>query len=276
MPGTPAPKRSISNSELVGGSDDSLIWKGSRVFNAPPTVLWAGAPSEADNETARYALFCDDFLNQASASASSYTTYTDMNDGATGTNAFQDLPGGVLNILTAAALDDYHGLRTTMKPWKFAAGKELWFEAAFTVTEAATNASSWALGLSDTFTTGGLQAGASGPLASFSGVMIYKVQATMTAKCLSSNGSTQVSGATIATVVSGQKVKVGFYFDGLAITSNITPYVDIGDGAGWVAGASQAITLAGLTQMAPFATIKAGGSNVETMGLDYLKVLQLR
>lgn len=276
MPGTPASARSISNSELVSGADGSLIWKASRVANAPPSVLWAGAPSVADNESGRATEFFDDFLQQASATASAYTTYTDMNDGATGTNAFQDANGGVYNIVTAATLDDYHGIRTTAKPWLFAAGKELWLEAAFTVTEAATNASSWLIGLMSAVTTGGLQTGASGPLASFSGAVIYKVQATMTAKCLSSNGSTQVSGSTIGTVVSGQRVKVGFYFDGLATTSNITPYVDIGDGNGWVAGASQAITLASLAQMCLMATIKAGGSNAETMALDYLKVLQLR
>jgi hypothetical protein len=121
-----------------------------------------------------------------------------------------------------------------------------------------------------------LQTGASGPLASFSGAVIYKVQATMTAKCLSSNSSTQVSGSTIATVVSGQKIKAGFYCDCATTTSNIFPFVDIGDGNGYVAGTSQAITLASLNQMFLFATIKAGGSNAETMALDYIKVMQLR
>lgn len=276
MPGTPATKRSISGATLVDGVDGSLIWHDSRIANAPQSALWIGAPAANDQESGRTTLFFDDFLQQASATASAYATYTDMNDGATGTNAFQNANGGVYNIVTAAALDDYHGIRTTAKPWLFAATKELWLEAAFTVTEAATNASSWLIGLMDTVTTGGLQTGASGPLSSFSGAVIYKVQATMTAKCLSSNGSTQVSGTTIATVVSGQRIKVGFYFDGLATTSNITPYVDIGDGAGWVAGTSQAITLASLAQMCLMATIKAGGSNAETMALDYIKVLQLR
>lgn len=275
MPGNPGTKRLLTE-YLTHNADDSISWQGTRIANAPQNALWANAPSEADNDTSRYSLFIDDFLNQASGSASSYTTYTDMNDGATGTNAFQDLAGGVLNIVTAAALDDYHGLRTTAKPWKFVAGKELWFEAAFTVTEAATNASSWCVGLSDTFTTGMLQTGASGPLASFSGAVIYKVQGTMTAKLLTSNGSTQGTPATIATVVSGQKIKVGFYCDAAATTANVFPYVDIGDGNGYVAGTSQAITLASLNQMALFATIKAGGSNAETMGLDWIKAMQLR
>jgi hypothetical protein len=275
MPGNPGTKRLLTE-YLTHNADDSLSWQGSRIGNAPADPLWVSAPSMNDNSMNRFTLFEDDFLQQASATASAYTTYTDMNDGATGTNAFANSAGGVIQIVTAAALDDYHGLRTTAKPWLFAAGKELWFEAAFTVTEAATNASSWLFGLMDTATTGGLQTGASGPLASFSGCVIYKVQGTMTAKCLSSNSSTQVSGSTIATVVSGQRVRVGFYFDGAATTSNIFPFVDIGDGNGYVAGTSQAITLASLNQMSLMMTIKAGGSNAETLGIDWVKVLQLR
>jgi len=275
MPGNPGTKRALSE-YLSHNADDSLSWQGSRVVNAPPNALWAAAPSEADNDTSRYTLFCDDFLQQASATASAYTTYTDMNDGATGTNAFQDKAGGIINIVTAATLDDYHGLRTTAKPWLFAAAKELWFEASFTVNEAATNASSWFVGLSDTFTTGGLQTGASGPLASFSGAGWFKVQATMAAKFITSNSTTQSISSSIATVVTNQKIKVGFYFDGAATTSNLYPFIDIGDGNGYVAGTSQTITLASLNQMALFATIKAGGSNAETMQLDWIKAMQLR
>lgn len=275
MAGNPGTKRLISEN-LTHNADDSLSWQGSRIVNAPPDAFWATAPSQNENSVNRFTLFEDDFLQQASATASAYTTYTDMNDGATGTNAFQDKAGGIYNIVTAAALDDYHGIRTTAKPWLFVAAKELWFEASFTVNEAATNASSWFVGLSDTFTTGGLQTGSSGPLASFSGAGWFKVQGGMAAKFITSNSTTQSISGSLATVVTNQKVRVGFYFDSAATTSNLFPFIDIGDGNGYISCAAQTITLASLNQMALFATIKAGGANAETMQLDWIKVLQIR
>lgn len=276
MAGTPGPRRSLNDADLYVGSDDSLIFKGSRVVNAPPGSLWLGAPDIHDKDPSRGFLFFDDFLQQASATASAYATYTDMNDGATGTNAFASAAGGVYDIVTAAVLDDYHGIRTPSQMWKFVAAKELWLEAAFTVTEAATNASSWLIGLMDTATTGGLQTGASGPLANYSGAVIFKAQGAMTPKLQTSNGATQHTGAALGTVVSGQQVRIGLYFDGAATTGNVFPFIDIGDGNGWVTGTSQTITLLGLNAMYLMATIKAGGANAETMALDYLKVYQVR
>lgn len=279
--GTPGSKRSLNMAALEVASDGSLLYSGdtatpTRIINAPPTTLWASSPASHDKEQDRAFLFLDDFMQQASATVSAYATYTDMNDGATGTNAFQDASGGIFNIVTAAALDDYHGIRTTAKPWLFAATKELWFEAKFKVAEAAANASSWFIGLSDTFTTGGLQTGASGPLASFSGAGWFKVQSSMAAKFITSNAGTQSISGTLATVVTNQAIKVGFYFDGTATTGNLFPFIDIGDGNGYTACAVQTITLASLAQMALFATIKAGGANAETLQLDYIKCYALR
>lgn len=275
MAGTPAIARSLNDAELAKGSDSSLIWMGSRVANAPPPDLWAGAPAPNDNDPSRAFLFFDDFLQQASATASAYAAYTAMNDAATGTPAFQNVAGGVYNLVTAAAQDDYSGIRTTAKPWLFAAGKELWLEARFKVAEAATNKSAWIFGLVDTVTTGGLQTGASGPLASYDGAVIWKDEGAMIANFETSKAGTQSTTSALGTVVTDTWTKVGFYFDGAATTANIFPYVDVG--AGWVAGASKQITLSGLNQMQLIATIKAGaGGAAETLQVDYLKVLQLR
>ena len=282
MPGTPAIKRSINMGTLAQGSDDSIIGgaNGStpyRIFNAPPTALWAGAPALGDNEVSRYFFFEEDCLMQGSATALNGTTWTDMKSTG-GTNAFQNVAGGVYNMVTSTTNDDYRGIRTTAKNWLFASGKEHWFEAAFTIAEGQTNLSSWVVGFMDTFTTGGLQAGNAGPLANFSGAVIFKAGGGMAAKLMTSNGATQNTSATIATVVTNQKIRVGMYFDGTATTGNVYPYVDIGDGKGWVAGASQTITLAGLNAMSLVATVKCGGSGTtaETMQLDYIACQAIR
>jgi len=132
---TPTIRNSVAGgSFLQRGVDDSLIMKGSRIANAPPPTLWSQAPSPNDNDPSRFFTFFDDFLYQASATASETNTYTLMNDGATGTNAFQNVSGGVYNIVTAAAQDDYSGIRSVSKSWLFQADKELWLEARLRVS----------------------------------------------------------------------------------------------------------------------------------------------
>jgi hypothetical protein len=276
MPGTPGPKRAISE-YLYHASDDSLVWQGSRIVNAPSDALWIGAPSLSDNNIKRYFFFEEDCLMQSSATALNGTTWT-TTKGTGGTNAFQNVAGGVYNLVTAGSNDDYMSIHTTAKNWLFASGKEHWLEAAFTVNEAQTNLSSWSVGWMDTFTTGGLQAGAAGPLANFSGAVVYKAQGGMAVKCLTSNGATQSTPATIATAVTNQKIRVGMYFDGTATTGNVYPFVDIGDGNGFVAGGVQTITLSGLNAMSLNVCVKAGasGTTAETLQLDYIACLALR
>lgn len=271
----------------VGLADDgSMIIDGQQMTqgNFSPAGKIAGhltMPSLGNNPSIQ-SIFFDDFLQQASATGSEYDVYTDMNDGATGTNAFQDANGGWLNVVTAAAADDYHGIRTLAKPWLFAAGKETWLEARFRVSEATTNQSAYIIGLMDTFTTGGIQAGTAGPLASFSGAIFYKNSTSMAMNFMTSNSTTQNKTTGIATTVTNQIAKVMYYCDGGLVSGSttvgiVTPLVDIGDGNGWVKGASQNITFAALNQMALVASIKAGsGAAAETLQLDYLKVNSTR
>ena len=187
------------------------------------------------------------------------------------------MSGGVYNIVTAAAQDDYHGIRSFNKNFLFLANRQAWLEAKFKVAEANTNKSAWLVGLMGTVTTGGLQAGAAGPLANFSGAVAFKNEGIMVAQFMTSNGATQNTNTNLGTVVSNQDVKVGFWFDGQATTSVVTPYIDLGGGAGWTAGTPKNITLASLAQMYLVATIKSGaGGAAETMQLDYIRCVMER
>lgn len=273
---------SVHGSKLGISDDGSLICLGQQVTQgnfspAGKVAAHMDFPALGNNPSTQ-SIFFDDFLQQASATGSEYDVYTDMNDGATGTNAFQDANGGWLNVVTAAAADDYHGIRTLAKPWLFAAGKELWLEARFRVSEGTTNQSGYVIGLMDTFTTGGIQAGTAGPLASFSGAIFYKNSTSMAMNFLTSNSTTQNKTTGIGTVVTNQITKVLFHCDGGLIANSatigvVTPFLDIGDGNGWVKGTAQNITFAALNQMALVASIKAGsGAAAETLQLDYLKV----
>jgi hypothetical protein len=92
-----------------------------------------------------------------------------------------------------------------------------------------------------------------------------------------SNAGTQATAAAEATFVTNKWSRVGFYFDGTATTSVITPYYDMNEAGVWTAGTAKNITLAGLEEMHLVAGVKAGPSgNAETLQIDYIKCVQLR
>jgi hypothetical protein len=260
-----------SDLKVEFNSTDSIVTSG------PATLLWAGAPSVLDPDPFKFYGITEDFMNPASATASDLHAWTDNNDGGTGTNAFQDAAGGIYNIVTAAADNDYHAMSSVSEPFLFASGKKLWFEARFKVAEATTNESAWWFGLTDTLTTGGFQADAAGPLASYDGALIWKDEATMDIDFETSNAGTQATTTAMATAVTNTWTKVGFYFDGTVTTSVITPYYAVNDSNTLVAGTPQNITLAGLEEMHLVFGVKAGPTAAaETLQVDYIKCIQLR
>lgn len=272
MTGTPDILTSIHGKRLGLGPNNELIVAGSRVSGPKPPTLWSQAPSPADIDPSNAFVFFDDFFS------ADYHTYTSNDDTATGTNAFQDAAGGIYNVVTAAADNDYHAMSSAAENWLFASGKELWFEARFKLAEANTNESAWWFGLTDTLTTGGLQANAAGPLASYDGALIWKDEATMSIDFETSNAGTQNTTSAMATFVTDTWTRVGFYFDGDPTGSGtgiIYPYVDVG--SGFVAGTEQNITLSGLAEMHGVFGVKAGPSGgAETLQVDYLKIVQVR
>lgn len=265
---------SVHGKRLGLGTGGGLIVNGG-LYTPPASVeispLWANCPASFADPA--YTVFFDDFINPASSTASDYHAYTFITDGATGTNAFQDAANGVFNIVTAAADNDYHALTSVAENWLFSAGKPLWFEARFRLSEATTNESTWWFGLSDTTTTGGMQANAAGPLASYDGALIYKTPETaLTVNFETSNAGTQNTLSAFATGISNTWQRAGFYFDGVG---KITPYFH--NGTSWTAGAPQNITLAGLEEMHLVAGVKAGPTGAaETLQVDYIKIVQLR
>jgi hypothetical protein len=242
-----------------------------RISNAPPPELWRFAPAANENDPGHFFEIFDDFLNPVTSAISDTQAWTVLSDGSTGTPVFQDAAGGIFNVVTAAADNDYSAYSSVLEAFKFASGKELWFEARFKLAEATTNESAWWFGLSDTLTTGGLQANAAGPLASYDGALVWKDEATLEIDFETSNAGTQATLSNFATFISDTWFRVGFYFDG----STITPYVH--NGTSWTKGTAQNITLSGLEEMHTVYGVKAGPSGAaETLQIDYIKCRQLR
>lgn len=268
---------SLHGKRIGFGQKRGLIVNG-QVITPPTSVevspLWANCPANLADPA--YTVFFDDFINPASATASDYHAYTSTNDGGTGTNAFQDAACGVYNVVTAAADNDYQAMSTVAENWLFAAGKPLWFEARFRLSEGTTNESTWWFGLTDTLTTGGMQLNAAGPLASYDGALIFKTpELALTVNFETSNAGTQNTLSYFATSISNTWHRAGFYFDGAATTSTITPYFH--NGTSWTIGTAQNITLSGLEEMHAVFGVKAGPTGAaETLQVDYLKIVQLR
>lgn len=228
-------------------------------------------PSD-EAEISSYHRFVDDFLAPASATASSAMAYTSIDDSGTGTNAFQSVAGGVYNVVTAASDNDYHTMRSVATNWTFAASKKLWADFKFSLTEATVLESTWWMGFSNTTTTGGFQANAAGPLASYTGALVYKTPETaLTVNAQASAVAVQSTLSAFASTVSAAACRVQLYWDGV---SAITPHFY--NGTTWYSPGTLPFT-AGTTAMYLMFGVKAGPTAAaETLAMDYIKVVQQR
>jgi hypothetical protein len=256
---------------------NALVVNGQQVTQAVNPGLWQYCPAYGQDPYPTYEVF-EDFMYPASATASDLTAWTVTSDGGTGTNAFQDAASGIFNIVTAAADNDYQSISLQHEAFLFASGKRLWLEARVKLSEANTSESTWWAGLTDTLTTGGMQANAAGPLANYIGALIWKTPETaMTLNFETSNGATQNTTSAFATSVTNTWTRVGFFFDGTATTSVVTPYACVNDSNTWVAGTAQNITLAGVAEMHLVLGVKAGPTGgAETLQVDYVKCVAER
>lgn len=217
----------------------------------------------------------DDFNYVLNATTSSTLTWGSVDDGVTGTNAFQDAAGGVYNVVTAAADNDYHAMVTQHETFKITAGKKLWVEARVKVAEATTNESTWWVGVTDTTTTGGMQANTAGPLASYDGALFWKTPETaLTLNFETSNAGTQNTLSAAWTTVSDTWTKVAFMWDGI---DKVWPYAAVNGSETWVPGTPQSLSATGMEEMHVVFGVKAGPTAAaETLQIDYILVAQER
>lgn len=209
--------------------------------------------------------------------------WTSVDDGATGTNTANAVAGGEVSIVSAAADNDYHYLKSAAAVFKFAASKPLWFEARFSLTEANTSAANLVFGVSSVVDSTILGDNGAGPPASYSGAVFFKVDGTMTLQFETSNAGTQVTNASVLTFVSGRTYRVGFSFDpGDGTTGIVRPYV-VDETAGTLTNVTatraelgQKLSLASLAAMNVIFGVKAGSASAETLKVDYVRVIQAR
>lgn len=256
------------------GGDIAVQWDGSRLTSGPNIAqstsggLWSGCPSPIDPDPFKSFTFMDDFQNGVDTATNWILT-----TGAGGTISYDDTHGGILLVPTATTDNDHMGLATRSQIVNLVNTKAVWFEARFRLVEPDTNESAWWFGLSDTLTTGGFQANAAGPLASYDGILMSKDEGTMLIDAEASNASSQDTETNLGTFVTNTWTRVGFHITAAATTAVVHYYFNVDDSALMTAhSATTNLTRSGLQEMHLIFGVKAGPSaSLTPLEVDYVK-----
>ena len=182
-------------------------------------------------------------------------TVTETQAGAT--QALTDGDGGLLLITNTAADDDLVALQKVGESYRFASGKELFFEARFKVSDA--TQSDVVIGLQITDIT---------PLDVSDGVFFIKADGSTSVSLLVEKNGTATTTSSVATMANDTFISLGFYYDG---ASSIQYSVN-----GVVKGTSVTTNLPDDEDMTVTIALQNGEAVAKTMTVDYVFVAKER
>jgi hypothetical protein len=182
-------------------------------------------------------------------------TVTETQAGAT--QALTDGDGGLLLLTNTAADDDLVALQKVGESYRFASGKELFFEARFKVSDA--TQSDVVIGLQITDAT---------PLDVSDGVFFIKADGSTSVSLLVEKNGTATTTSSVATMSDDTFISLGFYYDG---ASSIQYSVN-----GVVKGTSVTTNLPDDEDMTVSIAIQNGEAVAKTMTVDYVFVAKER
>jgi len=182
-------------------------------------------------------------------------TVTETQAGAT--QALTDGDGGLLLITNTAADDDLVALQKVGESYRFASGKELFFEARLKVSDA--TQSDVVIGLQITDAT---------PLDVSDGVFFIKADGSTSVSLLVEKNGTATTTSSVATMANNTFISLGFYYDG---ASSIQYFVD-----GVVKGTSVTTNLPDDEDMTVTIALQNGEAVAKTMTVDYVFVAKER
>jgi len=182
-------------------------------------------------------------------------TVTETQAGAT--QALTDGDGGLLLITNTAADDDLVALQKVGESYRFASGKELFFEARLKVSDA--TQSDVVIGLQITDTT---------PLDVSDGVFFIKADGSTSVSLLVEKNGTATTTSSVATMANDTFISLGFYYDG---ASSIQYSVN-----GVVKGTSVTTNLPDDEDMTVSIALQNGEAVAKTMTVDYVFVAKER
>ena len=182
-------------------------------------------------------------------------TVTETQAGAT--QALTDGDGGLLLITNTAADDDLVALQKVGESYRFASGKELFFEARLKVSDA--TQSDVVIGLQITDAT---------PLDVSDGVFFIKADGSTSVSLLVEKNGTATTTSSVATMANDTFISLGFYYDG---ASSIQYFVN-----GVVKGTSVTTNLPDDEDMTVSIALQNGEAVAKTMTVDYVFVAKER
>ena len=182
-------------------------------------------------------------------------TVTETQAGAT--QALTDGDGGLLLITNTAADNDLVALQKVGESYRFASGKELFFEARFKVSDA--TQSDVVIGLQITDAT---------PLDVSDGVFFIKADGSTSVSLLVEKNGTATTTSSVATMADDTFISLGFYYDG---ASSIQYSVN-----GVVKGTSVTTNLPDDEDMTASIALQNGEAVAKTMTVDYVFVAKER
>ena len=182
-------------------------------------------------------------------------TVTETQAGAT--QALTDGDGGLLLITNTAADDDLVALQKVGESYRFASGKELFFEARFKVSDA--TQSDLVIGLQITDAT---------PLNVTDGVFFIKADGSTSVSLLVEKDNTATTTSSVATMANDTFISLGFYYDG---ASSIQYSVN-----GVVKGTSVTTNLVDDEDLTVSIALQNGEAVAKTMTVDYVFVAKER
>jgi len=230
----------------------------------------------AIEERGQFTIF-DDF--EHFVSTDTWTSVLTDSGGA----AVADAVGGILAITASdgtVADNDQSMIKGTTEIFKFADGKPLVFEARIQFTEANTDDANVGVGLANAVAADLITDNGAGMKTSGSMIAIYKVDGGTTWKVVTSCNATQtISTSTVTAGGSSYQTLRGEFMPISSTLGEATFFVDrvqLVDSTTLKPIVHRFDYSDSPTEMQPFAIVKNGGANLETLNVDYFCVSQKR
>jgi hypothetical protein len=232
--------------------------------------MWATCPLAAIQDDPSLAfVYYNDFFTLSTGEEGLAVTATNSGPPTTLTAAAGYM-GGVCSLPCSdgsVADNDEIYLGSEAKNWILQAGKDLWFEARIKFTEANLDDANIIVGLSTLYNANILVDNGAGPAADYDGIVFFKVDGGTVWQGETSVATAQNTDASLATRRSGVWQRLGFHVAGG--TTRVDFYID-----GSVVGSSAASLPT--AAMGLLLGAKNGDVNLETLYVDYVKIVQLR
>jgi len=248
--------------DLVGTALGSAAQAGDRIAVLPTTAT--------GNSLLSNFILKDDF---ASFTTAQLWTFADSNDGSASVG---DVKNGVLSIVTDdsdANANAFAEVATTKEIFKVEAGKSIIGYWRIKLAEANTDDAIFCVGFSSVIGSTLMGNDAAGPVGTYDGALVFKVDGGTVFQGETSNAGTQNTDTNIGAFVTDTwyDVVIEILTDSASDTAATVNFYING-----TLGGTESLTISGLEEMHAVSFVKSGSAYAETLEVDYVFASQVR